>query len=210
MKFDYSFFEESIHRMRKLRAHSIGNGYLVDAPHQVFPDLELGMAPQILSEEPDGWIVLTKSYARKPGKGLLKVEEVMQNTLPNDFLEFHQLYDEALITTRTYPIHLWNEDRILEEIELSRDESPQPYRLVRFGNYWDTSDLYFALWNVDPVRGTWEVVVASLDERDQIIECSMPPEAILGRPFHTWLKDFIERDGVPDPFMTRFGTLDPA
>jgi len=210
MKFDYGFFEESLHRLRRLRAYSIGNGYLMDAPHQIFPDLDLGMAPRILSEESDGWLILTRNYARKPGKGLLNLAKLLQNHLPEDFIEFHQIYNEALVTTRTHPIYLWNEEKIIDGFEHWRDLCPEPIRFIRFGEYWDRQSLYFGLWNRVPGSSEWEVSIAGSDDRDQIYEENIDDEYILGTSFHAWLKSFIERDGLPDPYMTNFGTLDPA
>lgn len=210
MKLDYTFFEESLHRLRKLRTYNIGNGYLIDAPRQIFPDLELGMAPRIISEESDGWVVLTKSYARKPGKALNNLENLLQTRLPKDFLEFHQVYDEALVTTRTFPVHLWNEDKILEGIEFWRDLCPGPIRFIRFGEYWDKRSLYFGLWNQVLGSSEWRVAIADWGDRDQIYEKDIAEEYILAPSFYAWLRSFIERDGLPDPFMTRFGQLDPA
>lgn len=112
MKYDFGFFEESLHTLRRLRSYSIDKSYLLDAPGQVFPELETGMAPKVLEggEDDPSQVILVRSYARKPGKGLAKLEALLRNRLPDDFLEFHRLYDEALVSTRTYPIHLWNEE----------------------------------------------------------------------------------------------------
>ena len=210
MNYDYGFFEESLHRLRKLKAYSMGNGYLVDAPRQIFPDMELGMTPRILSEDPDGWVVLTSSYARKPGKGLHEVENILQNQLPDDFIEFHRLYDEALVTTRTFPVHLWNEEKILDGIAMWRDLYPYPLRYFRFGEYWDRYELWFGLWQANPKLNEWKVVITSYDNRDDHLDSGRPEEYILAPSFYAWLKSFIERDGLPDPYMTQFGTLDPT
>lgn len=186
--------------------------YLLDAPSQIFPEMELGMAPRVLEggEDDASQVILTRSYARKPGKGLQNLEKILQNQLPEDFLEFHQLYDEVFITTRTYPVFLWNEEKIIEEFELWRDLCPDPIRFIRFGEYWDRQSLYFGLWNQVPGSSEWRVAIAEWGDRDQIYEKDIADEYILGSSFHAWLKCFIERDGLPDPFMTRFGTLDPA
>jgi hypothetical protein len=170
------------------------------------------MAPRVVegSEDDPSQVILTRSYARKPGKGLGNLEKVLQNSLPEDFLQFHQLYDEALITTRTYPIHLWNEDQILSGIESWRDQYPYPLRFFRFGEYWDCRELWFGLWQVNPGTDDWRVIITSHDNRGDVLDWGREEEYILAPSFHEWLKNFIERDGLPDPYMTDFGTLDPA
>lgn len=173
------------------------------------------MAPKLLSEDADHWgrTVLTRSYARKPGKGLEKLESLMHNRLPEDFLEFHRLYDEALVTTRTYPVHLWNEEMIIDEIKGWRDLYPYPLRFFRFAQYWDIYGLYFGLWQETEGGDDWRVVIASHSERDDDLDNAVGSEYILGPSFHDWLKDFIGRDGLPDPYKEigpEGGFLDPA
>jgi hypothetical protein len=132
--------------------------------------------------------------------------------LPDDFLEFHQLYDEALLTTRTYPIHLWSEEKILEGIEDFRDLTDLPIRFFRFAEYWDQRELWYGLW-LDPGDATWKVAVADMSDRDQIYEENISEEYILSSSFRAWLKDFIRRDGLPDPYKgigPEGGFLDPA
>jgi hypothetical protein len=79
MKYDYGFFEETLHHLRRLRSYSIEKSYLLDAPVQLFPGMELGMAPRVLEggEDDPSQVILTRSYARKPGKGLAKLEALM-------------------------------------------------------------------------------------------------------------------------------------
>lgn len=213
MKYNYQFFEESLHQLRRLACGGPDVTCLIDAPRQLFPDQDFGMAPKILKEE--GWerVILTRSYARKPGKGLAKLGTLMQNHLPEDFLEFHQLYDEALVTTRTLPIHLWSEEKILEEMKTWRDLYPYPLRFFRFGDYWDRNELWFGLWQSDPDINQWKVLITGYDNRDDHLDHGREDEYILAPSFYEWLKDFIARDGLPDPFMdigAGGGVLDPA
>ncbi len=215
MKHDYEFFEETLHRLRRLRSYSIDKSHLLDAPGQVFPGMELGMSPRIVEGEGDdpSQVILTRSYARKPGKGLAKLEAVLQNKLPEDFLEFHRIYDEALLTTRTFPIHLWSEEKILDEIEGWRDLYPYPLRFFRFAQYWDIYGLYYGLWQENPDGNEWRVVICSHSQRDDDLDQDVEQEYVLARSFHDWLKDFIERDGIPDPYKEigpEGGFLDPA
>lgn len=183
MKYDYGFFEESLHTLRRLACGGPDVTCLIDAPRQVFPEQEFGIAPKILKEE--GWerVILTRSYARKPGKGLARLEALMRNRLPDDLLEFHRLYDEALLTTCTYPIHLWNERKILEGIEEFRDLTELPIRFFRFGEYWDRRELWFGLW-LHPTDATWKVAIADMSDRDQIYEENISEDYILAPSFY--------------------------
>lgn len=179
MKYDYEFFEESLNRLRRLRSNTLGSGYLLDAPEQLFPEQSFGIVPKLLEEDEDHWgrVVLARSYARKPGKGLAKLEALMQSRLPDDFLEFHRLYDEALLTTRTYPIHLWSEEKILEEIGGWRD--PYPIRFFRFAQYWDIYGLYYGLWQETEGGEDLRVVIVSHTERDDDLDDAVESEYIL-------------------------------
>jgi hypothetical protein len=213
MKHDYEFFEDILHRLRRLACGGPDVSSLTDAPGELFPEQDLGMAPKILKEQ--GWerVILTRSYARKPGKGLARLEALMQNRLPEDFCEFHRLYDEALLTTRTFPIHLWSEEKMLEEIEGWRDLYPYPLRFFRFAQYWDIYGLYYGLWQENPDGNEWQVVICSHSQRDDDLDQDVEQEYVLARSFYDWLKDFIERDGIPDPYKEigpEGGFLDPA
>jgi hypothetical protein len=215
MKYDFGFFEESLHTLRRLRSYSIDKSYLLDAPGQVFPELETGMAPKVLEggEDDPSQVILVRSYARKPGKGLAKLEALLRNRLPDDFLGFHCLYDEALVTTRTYPIHLWNEETIIEEINGWRDLYPYPVRFFRFAQYWDIYGLYYGLWQETDGGDDWRVVICSHNQRDDDLDDFVEKECILCPSFHEWLKDLIARDGLPDPYKEigpEGGFLDPA
>jgi hypothetical protein len=213
MEYDYTFFEETLHRLRHLACGGPDVSSLTDAPGELFPEQDFGMAPKILKEQ--GWerVILTRSYARKPGKGLPRLEALMQNRLPEDFCEFHRLYDEALLTTRTFPIHLWSEEKILEELKTWRDLYPYPLRFFRFGDYWDRNELWFGLWQSDFESNQWKVLITGYDNRDDHLDLGREDEYILAPCFYEWLLDFIKRDGLPDPYMNigpEGGFLDPA
>lgn len=215
MNYDFNFFEQSIQRLRRLRSYSYDKSCLLKAPQRLFPDLDLGMSPRVLegTRDDESQVILTRSYARKPGKGVHRVEAALQNTLPADFAEFHRLYDEALVLTRTFPIHLWNEAQMLQGIEHWRDDSDQPFRFFRFGQYWDHYGLWYGLWQRTPGTADWPVVIADSADRDQFYDAHVDDEYILAPSFHIWLKDLIARDGLPDPFMrigAEGGFLDPA
>lgn len=227
MNYDYTFFEQSLHKLRKLRSCVYDVSFLLDAPGRLFPDLDLGMAPRLLSEtggtpldeitenyrHPPERVILTRSYARKPGRGVKLLEDDLRNMLPEDYRQFLETYDEALVTTRTYPIHLWNMDRIIEGIRFWRDIDCYPLRFIRIGEYWNLDSLYFGLWQSKIDSPDWCVVIAEWGNRDQDYDVEVSPEYILAPSFHSWLKKLIESDGLPDPYMEigpDGGFLDPA
>lgn len=215
MKYDYGFFDETLHRVRRLRAYSIDKSYLLDAPGLIFPGMELQGIPRVVEDGEDdpSLVIETRSYARTPGSELAKLESTLLNSLPEDFLEFHRLYDEALLTTQTYPIHLWNEARILEEIEMWRDNYTYPLRFFRFADYWDNYGFYYGLWQAEPGGGEWRVVICHHSIRDDDLDHGRDDEYILAPSFYEWLKDFIARDGIPDPYQEigpEGGYLDPV
>lgn len=215
MKFDYGFFEETLHSLRRLRAYSIDKSYLLGAPSRVFPEMDLQGIPRVVEggEDDPSQVIETRSYARTPGSELAKLESTLLNSLPEDFLEFHRLYDEALLTTRTYPIHLWNEARILKGIERWRDSYTYPSRFFRFAEYWDVSELYYGLWQAEPGGEEWRVVICDHSDRDDDLDNGCEEEYILAPSFYEWLKDFIARDGIPDPYQEigpEGGYLDPV
>lgn len=225
MNFDFRFFEDSLHRLRKLRFRGYDASPMLEAPRQLFPDLDLGMAPRLLSEiggstvisetegSPSERVILTRSYARQPGRSVGQLEKALQNGLPRDYRQFLEAYDEALITTRTYPIHLWSVDQIIREIAIWRDNDAFPLRFFRLGQYWDIYGLYFGLWQTMPSGSDWSVVIATHSNRDDDLDLSVESESILAPSFHAWLKTLIETDGLPDPYKEigpEGGFLDPV
>jgi hypothetical protein len=213
-KFDYSFFEDSLHRERKLRAYSIDKSPLLKAPRLLFSDMDLGDIPKVLegtSDDPSQ-VILARSIARKRDQKLDHLKYKIWNPLPDDFREFHEIYDEALIVTRTMPIHLWTEDDIIKNIDIWRDCFDHPIRFFRFGGYWDY-DLHFGLWKPDE-NSEWSVVITSNDNRDDIFETyDLGKEQLLSSSFYKWIHDLIKNDGIPDPYMgigVEGGFLDPA
>jgi hypothetical protein len=215
-KFDYSFFEDSLHKLRKLRAYSIDKSYLLKAPAQIFPDLELGIAPKVLegTDADSSQVILTKSFARKRPQKLDRLEQKIKGSLPDDFRQFHEIYDEALIVTRTMPIKIFTESAILEEIEMWRDCFDKPLRFFRFGVYWYYGNRYFGLWKPNENSNEWSVVYTSHNHRDDDFDASdFDMEDIVSSSFYKWLKILIETDGIPDPLMEigpEGGFLDPV
>jgi len=227
MNFDFRFFEDSLHRLRKLRFRGYDASPMLEAPRQMFPDLDLTMAPHLLSEtggspvmsetegSPPARVILTRSYARprQAGRSVQQLEEALQNVLPRDYNQFLEAYDEALVTTRTYPIHLWSVDQIIREIAFWRDVDAFPLRFFRLGQYWDIYGLYLGLWQTVPNGADWRVVIASHSSRDDDLDLSVESECILAPSFHAWLKTLIETDGLPDPYKgigPEGGFLDPV
>jgi hypothetical protein len=56
------------------------------------------------------------------------------------------------------------------------------------------------------------LLITGYDNRDDHLDHGREEEDILAPSFYDWLKDFIERDGLPDPYMDigpEGGFLDP-
>jgi hypothetical protein len=167
VKFDYSFFEDSLNNLRCLRAYSPDKSYLLEAPKRIFAEVDLGLAPQVMEGEEDdsSQIILTRSYARI--SNYKNLECVLKNSPPMDFEAFYRVCDEALVTTRTMPIHLWKIDHMIDRISNFRDVYDYPIRFFRFGEYWDMQSLQFGLWQSNPMVSEWSVVIVSTRHRDQ-------------------------------------------
>lgn len=171
--------------------------------------------PTIIYEEGETTYFRTSSYARKDGGDTIsKLEAILKNRLPDDFRAFYTDYAEALAVTRSYPIHFWSRDKILEWHTDMRYEKPYPIRFLRFGDYWDLRSTQFAIWQKDPARPDWCVVSTSVEEYDdQYDDPDNTDFYKVGDSFSGWLEDLIARDGLPDPFMKlgpEGGFLDPA
>ena len=119
------------------------------------------------------------------------------------------------MVTRSYPIHLWNEAKILEDAtQWWRHSFVKPIRFFRFGEYFDREAQHFGLWQEHLGFGAWKVAVTSIDHRDEEYDRDeIDSVYIMGNSFYDWLRDLVERDGLPDPFIEvgeAGGFLDPA
>lgn len=178
---------------------------------------QLAHLPRLIvaTETCDGEHVFdTSSYATTPGHGLAALEEMVGWPLPPDLIEFYSLVEKALLVTRTYPLHFWHEAKIIEETqERFRDHFTKPLRVFRFGDHFDMEATQFGLWLEEPGTMKWRVISTAIGCLDDLDDDYVEPDRILGASFYEWLKDYVERDGLPDPFMglgPEGGFLDPA
>jgi hypothetical protein len=218
MSFDYTFFDESLRKVRRLRSVFAHQG-IFDGAATIGSPEQLARAPHLIWEAGRGSeevVFDTTSYARIPGTSLDKLSGFMQNQLPPDFQGFYQRYAETLVVTRSCPIHLWSEDKILEEVVESTSlwNRKTPIRFFRFGEYYDCRAQMFGLWQEKPGSEVWKVVVTDHYTRDDEFDLNdVEPILILGESFYEWLKSLIEKDGLPDPFFDlgeEGGYLDPV
>ncbi|MEY4484772.1 MAG: hypothetical protein RL693_2224 [Verrucomicrobiota bacterium] len=218
MPFDYTFFDESLSTVRRLRSLVAQYGIFDGAAAIGMPE-QLAHGPKVIWEaggDSEEVVFDTTSYARVPGTNLEKLSEFMENKLPQDFLDFYQRYAEALVVTRSHPIHLWSEDRILEEATESTAmwNRKKPIRFFRFGEYYDYDAQMFGLWQEKPGSDVWKVVVTDHYTNDDEFDVdNVEPILIRGESFYEWLKRLVEKEGLPDPFFdvgVEGGYLDPV
>lgn len=218
MSFDYTFFNQTLTRLRRLRSRISYPWYVLDAAKQIASSEDLEVAPKVIwtANDTSGETIFdTTSYAKQPGSELRQLIEYLGQTPPEDFLAFHRLYAEALVVTRSYPIHLWSEAKIVEEAsQWWRHSFVKPIRFFRFGGYFDREAQHFGLWQEHLGSGAWKVAVTSIDQRDEDYDQdNIDSVYIMGNSFYDWLRDLVERDGLPDPFIEvgeAGGFFDPA
>jgi hypothetical protein len=219
MIFDYSFFDDSLRKLRRLRSYTYPY-YILRGAVEVGSPRQLEIAPKVISmdvsEVSETAVFDTTSYSKEPGSNLRQLLDFLGNELPPDFLAFYKKYAEALVVTRSYPIHLWSEGKMIEEATTRWRlwNLQKPIRFFRFGEYFDCEAQQFGLWQEKVGSGIWRVVVTDIDSRDEEFDADeMDPVYIMGLSFYDWLKDLIDRDGLPDPFIEvseKGGFLDPA
>jgi len=111
MDFDYSFFHKTLHKVRRLRFYTYPY-YILRGAAEVASQDQIEIAPKVISmiENDKGKVTIfdTSSYSKQPGNKLSKLREYLGNDLPEDFLAFYRKFSEALVVTRSYPVHLWN------------------------------------------------------------------------------------------------------
>jgi hypothetical protein len=204
-------FESSLQTKRILKARNYAD-CLRNAPGQIMRAKDAYL-PDIVFEDEDETYFRTSSYARTPGVGVGAIESALKNTLPGDFVEFHNKFSEALVVTRSYPLHIWDSGKILEWLGKMRYEKNYPLRFIRFGDYWDLEARQFGLWQRTPYLSEWCVVATSVEDIDDYYDNPTYSDYNkLGDSFSGWLENWIDRDGLPDPFMklgVTGGFLDP-
>lgn len=205
-------FDKSLVSRRILKGYNSGY-YILRAAPEVMRD-EPCILPRVTHKDQNITCIETSSYARAPGIGTSRLEDFIKNQLPADFEAFYQKYAEALVVTRTFPVHLWTIETMIASIQEMRQLERCPIRFVRFGEQWDRSAAQYALWQHTPGLDDWWVVATSREYHDDYFDNeNLTDYNLLGYSFKSWLEDWISRDGLPDPLMDlgpEGGFLDPA
>jgi hypothetical protein len=204
MNSDYSFFEETLTKVRRLRSRFSYPYQILDGATEVASGQPSPVEPKVIwksDTNEDETIIETSNYAARGGTGLDRLRAFLGNEPPLDFAEFYRRYSQALVVTRSFPTHLWDESKIVEEAEGWRLRKQRPIRFFRFGSYFDHPAQHFGLWQEKVGSDVWRVVVTSVERNDDEYDTdTMDPIYILGPSFHEWLWKLVESDGVDDPF----------
>jgi hypothetical protein len=213
---DFTFFGEALNRVRRLKTYT-SPWYIFCGARETGGPEQLAVLPKMISEPTSGdgeYIFETTNYAVSPGHGLPALQEMVGWALPPDLAAFYELYEKALVITRTHPLHLWPEEKMLSLTrEFFRDDFTKPLRVFRFGDQYDREATQFGMWLEEPGTMKWRVISTAVGCLDDLDDDYVEPERILASSFSEWLKDWINRDGLPDPFMElglEGGYVDPA
>lgn len=211
--YDYSFFDKFIDKTRLLKGcHPYA---LVRGANETGTVDQLLRSPKIIipaDNQGENCIFEAASYATSPGHGLAKVQEMVGYPLPDDLLAFYERYEKALVVTRTYPLHMWHEDKIIEKIKWFREFFDKPFRVFRFGDQYDREATQFGMWLEEPGTDKWRIISTAIGIIDDMDDDNVTPDRIIGQNFYEWFKSWVERDGLPDPFMDlgpEGGFIDP-
>jgi hypothetical protein len=213
MLWDYTFLHHSTATVRRLKGchpYAIERG-----AKETGTEDQLRRAPRIIlpaDEQGLDCVFETSSYATSPGHGLRVLQAMVGHPLPEDFTAFHEQFEKALVVTRTFPLHLWHEDKIIEGIHRFREFIDKPFRVFRFGDQYEREATQFGLWLEEPGTMKWRVITTAPGVIDDMDDDDIDPDRIIGDSFYEWLKSWIERDGLPDMSMglgPEGGFLDP-
>lgn len=121
---EFTSFQQAITQTRKLRVNSYGD-CLRRGPKQILGS-DRAEGAELIFEGDDHTIFKASSYARTPGPGVSALDKLLKNTLPDDLKSFYSTYAEALVVTRTYPIHIWSIDKITDWLMNMRQNKTPP------------------------------------------------------------------------------------
>jgi len=198
--FDFSFFDHALRNVRRLKGYPYD---VIRGAEEIGSGSQLKTCPRMI-EEPNDFgdgVFETTSYATIPGHGVTKLQQMVGNPLPPDLVAFYESYEKALVVTRTYPLHLWHEAKIIEEIAERREFLDSPIRTFRFGEQYDRQATQYGLWLEEPGTMKWRVIGMENGIIDEMDDPYVEPDRIIGQSFYEWIKSWVERDGLPDPFM---------
>jgi hypothetical protein len=205
MNYDYTFFREHLARKRKMRSL---NGAIVESGVGRFFGYPIAkeylvLEPKIDESTKEGYVIAHSNgaYLRGPSSALDKLEDAMRCKLPEDFVQFHREFGEALVITRTDPLWLWDEEKMIQEFrddfERDLDEEFPEGRFFRFASYPTEHRLLYGLRKHDQTD-LWEIARPNLGDFYEEIIAPEGREHYVAASFYDWLKNFIERDGYPD------------
>ncbi len=200
---DYSFFEAALHSKRRLREYYGNLPAFMDDEMERF---NLGIQPVTVGDFGDCRVIEATSCAQTPGMGVKAIETILHQPLPDDFRDFYTLFAEAVIVTRSRPLHLWPVSKIVSTLGLYSWEiqDEEARRSFRFGAYLDDETRQFALGQHPGSTEKWSVLRTNIEESDK--ECANsfagnPGHFSLGDSFRGWLAKFIASDGMNDVFL---------
>ncbi len=170
-------------------------------------EFNLGTRPVAIADRGDHRVVEISSCARSPGVGVEAIEAIIRQPLPDDFRDFYASYSEAVIVTRSRPLHLWPVSKIVSALELNAwaFEDDDVRHFFRFGEYLHADASHFALGQSPSDYKSWPVWFTSIEETDKECEVNLMSASnpySLGRSFREWLKEFIASDGMNDYFLS--------
>ena len=198
---DYNFFDKSLCNVRTLR------GYHYDVllgSEEIRNDASGSPAARIVQEADEfgNCIFEATSYATVPGHGLSRLQELVRHPLPPEFIAFFEKYEKALAITLAYPLYLWPEEKIIEQINERREFLDRPMRTFRFGEQYETEATQYGLWLEVPGTMEWRVISMERGEIDEDDDPYVEPDRIVGASFFEWFKEWMESDGASDPFSS--------
>ena len=197
----FSFLQDVLHERRSYD-YSVGHVEMIETemarlaaayPDEPLPKLEVG--PIGHWNQPS----LTVSHAFMPARsGAQIIEKAFNISLPEDFTEFYNRWNEGLLLGRN-PIKIMSPDYILSETLDIRSAqsipSSVPFHTIRFGEL--TSYFHFLLRFSVPVANWVVDLVASNEFRDTEIQSHGCDRAFTDLIFTEWLKRMIDTDGAP-------------
>jgi hypothetical protein len=205
MKYDYSFFREHCSRRRRLKSLTGAIFKVAVGDFLGDPVTNKGVVWEKKIDETtkDEHVIvhIDGGYVKGPGSSLEKLQATLRNSLPEDFIQFHEEFGESMLITRAAPLWFWNEEKIIDDFHLDFesdfDEEFPNGRFFRMVEYSAMPTLAYGLRQND-VTDAWEVV---FPQHGVFYEEMIDVEGrkfVVADSFYEWLKDFVARDGYPD------------
>ena len=210
-KYNFDEFERSL-RVRRRLCEYWGYGLVGFANRDEFCSLT-GMPTNEKVDEDINIIESSSLFKPPTGEPLLALEWAIGQALPLEFAAFHALFSEAIVVTRTQPIHLFSMEKIIEEISGNTvtAKNRMPRRFFRFGGSYVSTKEHYGLRQAAPGSTEWEVVPAA-NQPDEFLEGASdfgeyyywkdePVPKAIAPSFQAWLAHLIKSDGMDDPYL---------